>query len=263
MPLMELRDIGVSFDSRPVLQHVNFKVNAGDVVAILGENGSGKSTLLRAATGLLAPSSGSAYLFGVPVSARSKVPWRKLGYVPQRILAPAGMPATASEVVRTGLLSSPWLRNPRAGSAVKRALAAVGLQHRAKDAVSTFSGGQAQRVAIARALVRDPELLVLDEPTAGVDEKRKQQLATLLGDLAGEGRAVVLVLHDLGPFADIITRTVTIEEGTIAHECVVIDGVPVHVDEAEDAFHEISHHDEAFDEAEDSQFAPADNPMGW
>lgn len=263
MPLMELRDIGVSFDSRTVLQQVNFKVNAGDVVAILGENGSGKSTLLRAATGLISPSAGSAHLFGVPVSARSKVPWGKLGYVPQRILAPAGMPATASEVVRTGLLSSPWLRNPRAGSAVTRALAAVGLQHRAKDAVSTFSGGQAQRVAIARALVRDPELLVLDEPTAGVDEKRKQQLATLLGDLAGEGRAVVIVLHDLGPFADIITRTVTIEEGTIAHECVVIDGIPVHVDDADDAFHEISHHDEAFDEAADSQFASADNPMGW
>src|SRR5699024_11257206 len=100
MPLMELRDIGVSFDSRTVLQQVNFKVNAGDVVAILGENGSGKSTLLRAATGLISPSAGSAHLFGVPVSARSKVPWGKLGYVPQRILAPAGMPATASEVDR-------------------------------------------------------------------------------------------------------------------------------------------------------------------
>lgn len=260
---MELRSIAVSFNTRPVLQGVNFKVNAGDVVAILGENGSGKSTLLRAATGLITPTSGTAHLFGVPVGTRAKVPWHKIGYVPQRILAPAGMPATAAEVVSTGLLSSPWLRNPRPGKSVRRALAAVGLDDRAGDAVSTFSGGQAQRVAIARALVRDPELLVLDEPTAGVDEKRKQELAQLLGDLARQGRAVVIVLHDLDPFADIITRTVTIEDGMIAHECVVIDGVPVHIDAAEDAFHDIAPHDEAFDETEDSTFAPADNPMGW
>src|SRR5690625_7304875 len=107
MPLMELRDIGVSFDSRTVLQQVNFKVNAGDVVAILGENGSGKSTLLRAATGLITPSAGSAHLFGVPVSARSRGPWGKLGYVPQRIPAPAGMPATASATAGPAPLAPP------------------------------------------------------------------------------------------------------------------------------------------------------------
>src|SRR5699024_6447159 len=103
-----------------------FKVNAGDVVAILGENGSGKSTLLRAATGLIVPASGTAHLFGVPVGTRAKIPWHKIGYVPQRILAPAGMPATAAEVVSTGLLTTPWLRNPGTGGSVRRALAAVG-----------------------------------------------------------------------------------------------------------------------------------------
>lgn len=261
MPLMHLDDIAIAFDGRAVLNGVNLKIHRGDAIAILGENGSGKSTMLRAATGLLTPTRGRARLFGTDVAHRSKVPWGRIGYVPQRILAPSGIPATAAEVVRTGLLRTPWLRNPRGD--VMAALAAVGLEHRANDAVSTFSGGQAQRVAIARALVRDPDLLVLDEPTAGVDEIRKQELADILGDLKEQGRAIVIVLHDLGPFAQIINRTVTIENGVIAHECVVIDGVPVHVDEAEDAFHEISHHDEAFDEPEDSKFAPADNPIGW
>ena len=263
MPLMEIRNLAVSFDGRPVLRGVNFRVRPGDVVAILGENGSGKSTLLRAATGLITPDAGSAKLFGVDVSRRSRVPWHKLGYVPQRILAPAAIPATAAEVVRTGLLSTPWLRNPRAGRSVREALATVGLEHRANEAVSNFSGGQAQRVAIARALVRDPELLVLDEPTAGVDDKRRQELSALLGKLASQGRAVVIVLHDLGPFADVITRTVTIEAGVIAHECVVIDGVPHHIDPGEDEFHNISHHDEAFDQTDDSAFAPSSNPLGW
>lgn len=263
MPLMELRDVAVSFGDRNVLTSVNFRVNAGDAVAVLGENGSGKSTLLRAATGLVPTGSGTARLFGVDVTRRTRVPWKRIGYVPQRILAPSGIPTTAAEVVRTGLLAPPLLRNPRADARVLGALAAVGLDRRAHEAVATFSGGQAQRVAIARALVRDPELLVLDEPTAGVDEKRRQSLATLLGELTRQGRAVVIVLHDLGPFAHIITRTVTIEEGTIAHECVVIDGVPVHVDSREDDFHDIAPHDEAFDEQVDSAFAPADNPIGW
>lgn len=263
MPLMHLDNISVAFDGRPVLQGINLRVRAGDVLAILGENGSGKSTLLRTATGLISPATGTARLFGVDVAKRGKVPWHRIGYVPQRILAPAAIPATAAEVVRTGLLTRPWLRNPRPGRAVQRALKDVGLAHRADDAVSTFSGGQAQRVAIARALVRDPDLLVLDEPTAGVDERRRQELSALLGTLAAQGRAVVIVLHDLGPFAEIINRTVTLEAGTLAHACVVIDGVPVHVDPAEDTFHDISHHDEAFDAAADSKFARADNPIGW
>lgn len=261
MPLMELDDIAVAFDGRTVLDGVDLRVGRGDALAILGENGSGKSTTLRGAIGLLTPVRGKSRLFGVDVSQRSKVPWNRIGYVPQRILAPSGIPATAAEVVRTGLLRSPWLRNPRGD--VMAALAAVGLENRADDAVSTFSGGQAQRVAIARALVRDPDLLVLDEPTAGVDERRRQELSALLGTLAAQGRAVVIVLHDLGPFAEIINRTVTLEAGTLAHACVVIDGVPVHVDPAEDTFHDISHHDEAFDAAADSKFARADNPIGW
>lgn len=263
MPVMQLHGVEVAFNGKPVLSGVNFQVRRGEIVAVLGENGSGKSTLLRTAAGLIPPQAGTAHLFGVPVGARAKVPWHRLGYVPQHILTTGGIPATAAEVVRTGLLARPWLRNPRQNERVLAALDTVGLRHRATEPVSTFSGGQAQRVAIARALVRDPDLLVLDEPTAGVDEVRKQALATLLGSLAGQGRAVVIVLHDLGPFAQVINRTVTIEDGVIAHECVVIDGVPVHVSELEDSFHDISHHDEAFDPAEDSTFAPADNPMGW
>lgn len=263
MPVLDVSHLAVSFDSKPILRDINLRVHPGDVMAILGENGSGKSTLLRAATGLITPTAGTAKLFGVDTTNRREVPWHRLGYVPQRILAPTTIPATAAEVVRTGLVSTPWLRTPRSRDAIIAALDTVGLAHRADEKVATFSGGQAQRVAIARALVREPDLLVLDEPTAGVDERRRKEVADLLGELAAEGRAILLVLHDLGHFAHVITRTATIAQGVISHECVVIDGVPHHVDPAEDAFHEIAGHDTAFDETGDTTFASADNPIGW
>lgn len=262
MPVMKLDKVAVAFDGTPVLKEVNFQVHPGDVVAILGENGSGKSTLLRAATGLITPSAGQVQLFGVDTRQRSAVPWKRMGYVPQRVAPSASIPATAAEVVRTGLISRPWLRGKKSPK-VLQALQAVGLGHRANDQVANFSGGQAQRVAIARALVRDPDLLILDEPTSGVDERRKEELAALFGDLSSRGRAIVIVLHDLGPFAPHINRSVTIENGVIAHECKVIDGIPYHLDEAEDEFHNISAHVSPLNIEDDSAFAPMDNPLGW
>jgi zinc transport system ATP-binding protein len=210
-------------------------VHAGDVVAVLGANGSGKSTLVRAAVGLLPLASGRLELFGTPRERFRE--WPRLGYVPQRSGATTGVPATVREVVATGRLALTGLRRPRPADrqAVADAIATVGLQRRAGDSVSTLSGGQQQRVLIARALACSPELLVLDEPTAGVDLPSQQALADTLRTLVDRGTTVVLVAHELGPMHPLITRAVTMAAGRVLHDGAPPEPDHLHVHDPEHA----------------------------
>jgi zinc transport system ATP-binding protein len=151
-----------------------------------------------------------------------RVPWERVGYVPQRGGARTGVPSTAAEVVASGLLSGRrwWL--PRGWRRrVREALDQVGLADRADAAMHVLSGGQQQRVAIARALVRDPDLLVLDEPVAGVDRPSQEAFAASVRHLVERDVTVLVVLHELGELAGIMTRAVVLRHGV-----VVPDGVP-------------------------------------
>ncbi|MGC5032618.1 metal ABC transporter ATP-binding protein [Micromonospora sp. DT229] len=212
----------VGYEGRPVLRDVSLTVTAGEVVAILGANGSGKSTLIRAVLGLVPLSSGSVTLFGEP--ARRFRQWHRIGYVPQRLGAGSGVPATVAEVVASGRLARRGVLRPpgRADrAAVAEALRAVGLADRAKDPVSTLSGGQQQRTLIARALAGRPELLVLDEPTAGVDAASQEAFAEALSAFVDGGGTVLLVAHELGPLQPLISRAVVVHQGLIAHDGAV------------------------------------------
>ncbi|MEU9887600.1 metal ABC transporter ATP-binding protein [Sphaerisporangium sp. NPDC051011] len=212
----------VALDGRPVLRGIDLRVTTGEVVAVLGANGSGKSTLIRALLGLAPLSGGSTELYGVP-PARFRDWWR-IGYVPQRLSVGGGVPATVREVVASGRVAR-QSRLRRAGSAdraaVARALDAVGLTSRAGDPVGWLSGGQQQRVLIARALAGDPDTFVMDEPTAGVDAESQRHLAATLATLVEQGKTVLLVAHELGPMAPLITRAVVLRDGLVAH-----DGAP-------------------------------------
>ena len=201
-----------------VLDGVDLLVQAGESVALLGANGSGKSTLVRTVLGLLPVASGTVRLFGSDVTSRRDVAWDRVGYVPQRIGSASGVPATALEVVRSGLLGPRHLladRGRRARRAAMSALDAVGLAHRAEDHVQVFSGGQMQRVLIARALVRRPELLLLDEPLAGIDRASRESLAEILTDLRRSGLTLVTVLHEMGELAQVVERAVILDEGRV------------------------------------------------
>lgn len=211
-----------SYGREPVVEDVSLAVTAGEFVALVGPNGSGKSTLLRLLLGLLEPASGRVELFGD--DPRRLTERGRLGYVPQRRALAPELPATVAEVVASGRLARRgWWRRPRAAdrAAVDHALEAVALEHLRKRPVRELSGGQQQRVLIAKALASDPELLVLDEPIAGVDVDAQRLFRDSIVHLIAEhGAAVLLVSHELGAVAGDLDRVVVLKRS------IVFDGPP-------------------------------------
>jgi zinc transport system ATP-binding protein len=218
-PVLALDRVGVVLGGRPIVREVTLEVGPGQVVAILGANGSGKSTLLKALVGLNPVSRGTASLFGTPLPRFRD--WHRVGYVPQRSTIGTGVPATVREVVSSGRIArrTPFRPMTRAGrEAVTTALDLVGMADRAGHAVATLSGGQQQRVLMARTLAGEPDLLLLDEPNAGVDHASQEAIAQTLGGRADAGASVVVVLHELGPFAPLIDRVVALREGRVTYD---------------------------------------------
>ncbi|MEU1604434.1 metal ABC transporter ATP-binding protein [Micromonospora matsumotoense] len=237
-PVIEVGHASVGYDGRPVLRDVSLTVTAGEVVAVLGANGSGKSTLIRAVLGLVPLGTGTVALFGVP--QRRFRQWHRIGYVPQRLGAGSGVPATVREVVASGRLARRGVLRPPGRTdrtAVEAALRAVGLADRARDPVATLSGGQQQRTLIARALAGEPELLVLDEPTAGVDAASQEAFAGALHDFVGTGGTVLLVAHELGPLRPLISRAVVVHQGGICHDGAVPEPAGHHAEPDHDHVH--------------------------
>ncbi|MFF6999161.1 metal ABC transporter ATP-binding protein [Streptomyces sp. NPDC008313] len=220
-PVITLRRVTADLGSRPVLRGIDLTVRRGEVVALLGANGSGKSTAVRSIIGQVSLSGGEIELFGTP--KRRFRDWRRVGYVPQRTTAAGGVPATVTEIVASGRLSRTRFGLLRRADheAVRAALARVGMADRAKDSVDALSGGQHQRVLIARALASEPELLIMDEPMAGVDLASQDILAATLREQVAQGTTVLLVLHELGPLEPLIDRAVVLRDG-----CVLHDGPP-------------------------------------
>ena len=245
MSAIEIKDAVVRLGGRPVLRGITFEVPVGSAVALLGANGSGKSTAVRALVGLVPLESGTIQVLGKP---SDKLDRRLLGYVPQRTTAASGVPSTVGEVVAAGLLAtSGWrgmVRHRPAGHAqIAEALEAVGLGHRVEDCVAHLSGGQQQRVLIARALVGRPKLLVMDEPTTGVDLASQQSLAEVLSRFTAAGGSVLLVAHELGPLAPVVDRAVVLRGGRVIHD----GAVPAPFGHHADPDHEHVHpHDDAF-----------------
>ncbi|WP_139978393.1 metal ABC transporter ATP-binding protein [Nocardioides litoris] len=216
---VEVSDGAVAIGGRPVLRGIDLTVAPGEFLALMGPNGSGKSTLVRAMTGLRPLSRGQVTLFGTPLAEFRD--WRRVGFVPQRSSAESGVPASVWETVSAGRLTRRRLLRPLGAAdrrAITSALELVGLADRARDGVGTLSGGQQQRVLIARALAGEPELFLLDEPTAGVDALNQRALADALRGLKDLGATVVLVAHELGPIAPLVDRAVVMRDGRIEHD---------------------------------------------
>ena len=221
-PLVRLRSASFGYAHRTVVSEVDLEVHEREVVALLGPNGSGKSTLVRGILGLSARLGGDVELLGTPLDDFEE--HTRLGYVPQRHSLSASVRATVTEIVEVGRLPHrPWwkpaTREDRA--IVREAIADVGLADRAHEEVAALSGGQQRRVLIARALAGRPEMLVMDEPTAGVDHASQEALAAVLERLADRGTSMLVVTHELEPLEAVVNRIVCLDAGHID-----FDGTP-------------------------------------
>ncbi len=234
-------NLEVGYGHDVVLHDISATIETGQTVAITGGNGSGKSTLIKTIMGITPFQRGTIDVLGykrTPVGATGTPPWMRVGYVPQRLTAVGGVDSSVMEVVRSGLLGYKTLRPPRDWKErVRHALDQVGLAHRENEPFGILSGGQAQRVLIARALVRQPQLIVLDEPLTGLDAHNRERLATLLEELITTGTTSLIVLHGLGELEPLITQELHLSAGHITYRgrkadkaAEVRDGVWVDLD---------------------------------
>ncbi|KOX91358.1 ABC transporter ATP-binding protein [Haloarcula rubripromontorii] len=206
--VVELTDVSFGYTSTPVVEDITVSIDAGEYVAVVGPNGSGKSTLMQLLLGLLEPDSGTAKLFGVDATAFDD--GAKVGYVAQRAGASREMPITVREVVKMGRF--PHVGFGRLSAAdwriVDRAIDTVGMSAFADRRITQLSGGQRQRAFIARALAGEADLLVLDEPTVGVDTESVDAFYGLLESLHADGITVLLIEHDLQAVIDHAERVI-------------------------------------------------------
>ena len=230
--VVRLDNLHVAWDTDLILHGITLTIPAGQTVAITGSNGSGKSTTVKALLGTAPITSGDAQLIGRSITTRRRVPWKKIGYVPQRISSGGAVSSSAIEVVRSGLLGPRRLwAMPGDTARAMDALERVGMAHRAHSPMNILSGGQAQRVLIARALVRRPELLIMDEPMAGIDAASRARLADIVADAKAEGTTILIVLHELGELGPLLDRELHISAGHISY-----DGTP-HIDDDHEQHH--------------------------
>jgi zinc transport system ATP-binding protein len=224
MPLaLSIENLSFAYrPGQPVLEDVTFAVEEGEFVAVAGPNGGGKTTLVRLALGLLRPSGGAVLLFGEPAHRFSRR--EALGYVAQRAQVGTGGPVTVRVVVAAGRLAQGGLVGPlrrRDRAIVEQAIADVGLGGLADTKLADLSGGQQQRAFIAKAFAGEPSLIVLDEPTAGVDAASQEALAQLLDRLRRDrGVTTLYVSHEFGAVENIVERLVLVRGG------IVFDGLP-------------------------------------
>lgn len=216
--IVTARNLRVEIDGQALLHSVNVSVRAGEFLAVLGPNGSGKSTMVKALVGLV-PSRGEVSLFGTALASFKDR--ERIGYLPQHSDQASGVPSTVTEVVMSGTLARHrWFGWPtRAERAeVHAVIDRVGLRQFANRPLNELSGGQRQRALIARALVGEPDLLVMDEPTVGVDVESLEVLATILREELDDQTAVIMVAHELGPLRTLVNRTIRLADGRIVYD---------------------------------------------
>ncbi|MCX7884994.1 MAG: metal ABC transporter ATP-binding protein [Caloramator sp.] len=204
MKVVEVNNLSFGYADNLILKNINFSVEKGDFLGIIGSNGSGKSTLIKLMLKILTPLSGEIKLLGENINSFNN--WSSIGYVSQKSNSfNTSFPATVEEVVGANIYSKIGLfriSNKSHHDMILKAIKLVGLEDCSKKLIGNLSGGQQQRVFIARALVNNPKILFLDEPTVGIDSKSQSALYCLLSKLQKElGITIIMVTHDIQDIA--------------------------------------------------------------
>jgi zinc transport system ATP-binding protein len=225
-PVIVIRGLGFSYGESPVLEGVDLEILDGEFVGLVGPNAGGKSTLLKLVLGLLEPQQGRIQVLGQ--TPRQAV--RRVGYVPQFPTFPRDFPISVEQVVLTGRLGfGPMLGWYRSSdrTAARRALAEVEALDLARRRIGTLSGGQLQRVLLARALVAEPSILILDEPTANIDQRMEGDIFDLLARL--NARLTILVVsHDIAFISGYVDRVACLNRTLVCHTTERVDADLIH-----------------------------------
>ncbi|MFY9255704.1 MAG: metal ABC transporter ATP-binding protein [Fuerstiella sp.] len=195
-PILDVHDMTVAYNRRPVLWNVDLTIRKPGLTAIIGPNGAGKSTMIRSVMGLVPMVSGTVTAWGEEIAKQR----HRIGYVPQRGSVDWDFPISVFETVLMGTFGNlGWFRRPgrKQKELASQCLERVGMQDFANRQIGQLSGGQQQRVFLARALAQEAELYFMDEPMAGVDAATERIVFDLLKSLSEEGRTIVVVHHDL------------------------------------------------------------------
>ncbi|HLS08985.1 metal ABC transporter ATP-binding protein [Lentibacillus sp.] len=214
-PIVSMKNIDYAYERKNVLNDINLEIPRGAFMGLLGPNGGGKTTLIKVILGLLKPDNGNVRLFGQPI--RRFKDWSRIGFVSQKANTfNKGFPATVYEVVAMGLTAKIGylkLLTAKHKKKVLKTIDQVGMRNYAYENIGRLSGGQQQRVFIARSLVSDPELLILDEPTVGVDQENVQKFFELLHQLNDDHNiTLLLVTHDTGTMIEHATDIVCLNK---------------------------------------------------
>jgi manganese/iron transport system ATP-binding protein/manganese/zinc/iron transport system ATP- binding protein len=213
---LQVKNLTVSYGPKPALLDISFDIPPGIMVGIIGPNGSGKSTLLKSILGFIEPDFGSVNVFGNPL-AESK---GKVAYVPQRGAVDWDFPVTVEQVALMGRYGKiPWWKNPGRDDRdlVDDALKMVKMENFRKRQIGQLSGGQQQRVFMARALTQGADLLLLDEPFAGVDAATERAILDVLEAAKKNGQTLIVVHHDLATAAEYFDRIILIKQRLYAY----------------------------------------------
>jgi zinc transport system ATP-binding protein len=216
MKAVSIEGVWVYRNQHPALEDICLDLEEGDFLGLIGPNGGGKTTLIQVMLGLVKPSRGEVRILErEPEQAR-----RYIGYLPQKTFFDRSFPVTALEVVLMGRFSKAGLFRPYSlpdREAALRALEAVGLKDRAGRMMGSLSGGEQQRVLVARSLVSEPKLLLLDEPTAGVDAAQQTEFYEMLSRLNGSGMTIILVSHDISAVSTYVNRIACLNQRLYYH----------------------------------------------
>lgn len=210
--IVEITNVSKKFDQKFVVDDVAFSVKEGEILGLLGPNGAGKSTLINMITGLLRISKGTIHVFGETVSEQNRKMRKHIGVVPQELALYFDLTARENVAFFGGLYG---LRGKELNQAVDRALEAVGLKDREKEKPDTFSGGMQRRLNIAMAIVHSPELVIMDEPTVGIDPQSRNYILETIEKMRENGTTVIYTSHYMEEVDRLADTIVIIDHGKV------------------------------------------------